>query len=126
MRFHCFAGWLWSHGYNYFERDNDRRFIFEHLLEDKNDHAYNLLRKHGIQYILGVSLVNKKHAEHERRVREYEQKKAELQRAASAGQANAMAQLGPDPHVGYEQFKFLSNRVNRIYAWMQYEVFEVN
>lgn len=47
-----FAGWMWSHGYDYHERHRDREHILSNLLKDSDSHVYGLLRRWGVRYVL--------------------------------------------------------------------------
>ena len=45
------AGWMWSHGYDYGERNNDRELILKNINAD-NMQATNKLYRWGIKYVL--------------------------------------------------------------------------
>eukprot|EP01138_Halocafeteria_seosinensis_P008549 gb/GECG01008738.1/.p1 GENE.gb/GECG01008738.1/~~gb/GECG01008738.1/.p1 ORF type:complete len:849 (+),score=62.00 gb/GECG01008738.1/:1-2547(+) len=47
-----FAGWMWSHGYDYHERHRDREFILSNLLKESDGQVYGLLRRWGVRYVL--------------------------------------------------------------------------
>ena len=49
----AYNGWMWSHGYNYYERDRDRNGMLENALKDSDAHAYGLMRRWGVRYVLG-------------------------------------------------------------------------
>jgi hypothetical protein len=48
-----YNGWMWSHGYNYFDRDKDRKLAMDHMLKDSDPNAYSVLRRWGTRYVLG-------------------------------------------------------------------------
>ena len=48
-----YNGWMWSHGYDYYERDRDRRTILDHMLKDSDQNCVNLMRRWGVRYVLG-------------------------------------------------------------------------
>ncbi len=41
----AYNGWMWSHGYNYYDRDRDRNIILENCLKDSDPNAYATTRK---------------------------------------------------------------------------------
>lgn len=43
---------MWSHGYDYSERDHDRKRIMENVLSQNNAFAQTKLYRWGIKYIL--------------------------------------------------------------------------
>ena len=51
-----YSGWLWSHGYNFHERNVDRNHILHNLLKDDDETTYQLLRKWGVRYVVGENL----------------------------------------------------------------------
>lgn len=48
-----YDGWLWSHGYDYGERHNDRNFIMERVTDLQDRAAYDKMRRWGVRYVLG-------------------------------------------------------------------------
>jgi hypothetical protein len=49
-----YDGWLWSHGYDYGERHNDRNWVMGHVVEQSNDMAYQKLRRWGVRYVVAA------------------------------------------------------------------------
>jgi hypothetical protein len=47
---------MWSHGYNYGDRDRDRQYIIANSLKDSDPEAYNAMRRWGVRYVLGESM----------------------------------------------------------------------
>jgi hypothetical protein len=48
-----YDGWLWSHGYDYGERHNDRNFIMGKVTEVEDRAGYDKMRRWGVRYVLG-------------------------------------------------------------------------
>ncbi len=48
-----YNGWMWSHGYNYYDRDTARKTVIDHMLKDSDQNAYNIMRRWGTRYVLG-------------------------------------------------------------------------
>jgi len=47
-----YDGWLWSHGYDYAERHNDRNFIMQHVNDVEGRDAYDKMRRWGVRYVV--------------------------------------------------------------------------
>ena len=43
---------MWSHGYNYYDRDRDRQYVLSNCLKDSDPEAYNGMRRWGVRYVL--------------------------------------------------------------------------
>jgi hypothetical protein len=41
----AYNGWMWSHGYNYYDRDRDRNYMLENALKDSDPGAYGAMRR---------------------------------------------------------------------------------
>ena len=77
----AYNGWMWSHGYNYGDRDRDRqcvvgvcpsympasppphpaplflrRYVMANALKDSDPEAVNAMRRWGTRYVLGESM----------------------------------------------------------------------
>jgi len=48
-----YNGWMWSHGYDYYDRDTARKTVIDHMLKDSDQNAYNVMRRWGTRYVLG-------------------------------------------------------------------------
>jgi hypothetical protein len=49
----AYFGWVSNHGYNANERLGDRDYAMDNALKDSDEHAYFLMRKWGVRYVLG-------------------------------------------------------------------------
>jgi hypothetical protein len=47
-----YNGWMWSHGYNYGDRDRDRQYVLNNALKESEPEAYNTMRRWGVRYVL--------------------------------------------------------------------------
>ncbi len=41
----AYNGWMWSHGYNYYDRDRDRNVMLENALKDSDPGSYGAMRR---------------------------------------------------------------------------------
>jgi hypothetical protein len=48
-----YYGWVSNHGYNAGPRLQDRDYAMANLLKDEDSHAYNILRRWGVRYVVG-------------------------------------------------------------------------
>lgn len=100
----AYNGWMWSHGYNYYERDRDRNGMLENALKDSDPHAYGLLRRWGVRYVLGEWLP-RHHRPSEQAYRE------------------AVAEGRTPP--AFDQDMYLDGNLKRIFSAGRYDVLEV-
>ncbi|RYE83851.1 MAG: hypothetical protein EOO65_03250 [Methanosarcinales archaeon] len=106
------AGWMWSHGYNYHERHRDREAIMANALKDSDQHAYNLMRRWGVRYVLGENM----HRHHRPSEDAYRQALAE-----KAAQPD-----NPDLYVPhFDADMYLDGMLKRVASAGRFEVFEV-
>ena len=47
-----YNGWMWSHGYNYGDRDRDRQYVLGNCLKDHDQEAVNAMKRWGVRYVL--------------------------------------------------------------------------
>ncbi len=84
---------MWSHGYNYYDRDRDRKYMVDNALKDSDPEAYNAMRRWGVRYILGEHLP----AHHRPDQARYEEALARR----NAGEANVdVPAFNPDAYLG--------------------------
>lgn len=91
-----YFGWVSNHGYNAGPRLQDRDYVMDNLLKDSDGHAYNLLRRWGVRYVVG---------EYMRR--------------------HGRAPLGSRGANGNDENLYLDGKVRRIYNIGRFDVFEV-
>ncbi|KAA0148480.1 hypothetical protein FNF29_06697 [Cafeteria roenbergensis] len=48
-----YDGWLWSHGYDYGERHNDRNYIMDRMGDPNEATIYPKMRRWGVRYVVG-------------------------------------------------------------------------
>ena len=105
-----YNGWMWSHGYNYHERDRDRTYVLENALKDSDAQAYNLLRRWGVRYVLGEHLAQ--HARPSKQAWEA----AQVARAAGGNSSDA---------APFDDDAFLDGQLKRIKRVGRYDLLEV-
>ena len=86
-----YNGWMWSHGYNYHERDRDRGYVLENALKDSDSQAYNLLRRWGVRYVLGEHLAT--HARPSKQAWEAARARIDSGEAAAAREERRVARV---------------------------------
>jgi hypothetical protein len=104
-----YNGWMWSHGYNYGDRDRDRQYVLNNVFKDSDNEAYNAARRWGVRYVL-CEWCTKHH-----RAREVEYNEAVARRRS-------------DPSVplpAYDPDLFLDGQMKRIFSRGRYDVIEV-
>jgi hypothetical protein len=106
----AYNGWMWSHGYNYGERENDRAYVLDNALKDSNPEAYNRLRRWGVRFVLGENI-----ARHHRPSRV-----AWEEAAAAAAASKREGEVAP-----YEEDLYLDGQLKRVKTVGRYELFEV-
>ena len=102
---------MWSHGYNYYERDRDRNYIMANALKDSDADAYNLLRRWGVRYIVGEWIP--RHS----RPRQQEWEEARAKQAANPDEPISVPHFDPD--------YYLDGQLKRIFSAGRFDVFEV-
>ena len=105
----AYNGWMWSHGYNYHERDKDRNYAMENALKDSDPAAYNSLRRWGVRYVLGEYIA--KH--HRPSLQQYE---------------DAVARKALDPSTELPAFDadlYLDGQLKRVQSIGRYDLYEV-
>ncbi len=101
----AYNGWMWSHGYNYYERDRDRAAMLENALKDSDPHAYGIMRRWGVRYVLGEWLP-RHHRPNEQAYNE----------AKAAGLA---------PPNNFNPDLYLDGQLKRVFSAGRYDVLEV-
>ena len=104
----AYNGWMWSHGYNYGERENDRAYILENALKDSNPEAYNRLRRWGARFVLGENIA-----------RHHRPSRVAWEETAAAA-AREGAEVPP-----YDEDLYLDGQLKRVKTVGRYELFEV-
>ena len=105
----AYNGWMWSHGYNYHERDKDRTYAIENALKDSDPQAYQSMRRWGVRYVLGEWLA--KHT-----------------RPSQQQYEDALARHAVDPSTvipPFDRDSFLDGQLKRIHTVGRYELLEV-
>ncbi len=108
---------MWSHGYNYYDRDKDRNMVLANALKDSDDEAYQTARRWGVRYILGENL--QRH--HRPRQQEHEEALARA-RAAAAGSKVAAPEGGVPP---FDPDLYLDGQLKRVFSAGRYDLLEV-
>jgi hypothetical protein len=101
---------MWSHGYNYAERDRDRNAIIERALSESDRETYDKLRRWGVRYVVAEYAP--------RHERPSERAFQAAQEARSRGEDVQVPQF--DPHV------YLNGAITRVFNAGRFEVFRVN
>ena len=144
-----YNGWMWSHGYNYHERDRDRGYILDNALKDSDVQAYNLMRRWGVRYVLGEHLAQHarpskqaweaakaKESSGEAAADKAERAAARAARAAAAAAAGdndtAAKEAGEEeeeeeeaPLPAFDENSFLDGQLKRIKKIGRYDLLEV-
>ena len=116
-----YNGWMWSHGYNYHERDRDRTYVLENALKDSDPQAYNLLRRWGVRYVLGEHLAT--HARPSRQAWEAAAEKAAAGELVPGGENGTLVPAeAPAP---YDEDAFLDGQLKRVKQVGRYDLLEV-
>ena len=135
-----YNGWMWSHGYNYHERDRDRGYVLENALKDSDSQAYNLLRRWGVRYVLGEHLAT--HARPSKQAWEAARARIDSGEAAAAREerraARAAARAAANETDGeadadeaeealppYDEDAFLDCQLKRVKRVGRYDLLEV-
>ena len=104
-----YTGWMWSHGYNYHDRDRERKTMLDGALKDSDNEAYQAMRRWGVRYILGESLQE----HHSPRKQRWEE---------------ARAKQSADPSVAvpeYDPNMYLDGQLKRVYKVGRMDLLEV-
>jgi hypothetical protein len=110
-----YNGWMWSHGYNYHERDRDRTYILENALKDSDPQAYNLLRRWGARYVLGEHL-----ATHQRPSKQNWEAAKARQDSGEKGENGEPIELPP-----FDDNLYLDGQLKRVKRIGRYDLLEV-
>ena len=103
---------MWSHGYNYYDRDRDRQYVINNALKDHDPEAYNAMRRWGVRYVQGEFL-----ARHPRpRQAEYEAAMAR-KRANPNDKSIVVPRFDPD--------LYLDGQLKRVFSQGRYDILEV-
>jgi len=98
---------MWSHGYNYYDRDRDRKYVHENALKDSDQEAYNGMRRWGVRYLLGEHMPT----HHRPRQQQYEE--AVARKAADPNDAAEVPAFDPDSYLdGQLKRVFRSGRMD--------------
>jgi hypothetical protein len=103
---------MWSHGYNYYERDRDRNYVMANALKDSDNDAYNLCRRWGVRFLLGEWIA--KH--HRPKQQEWEEAKARKE-ANPQDESIVVPNFDPDA--------FLDGQLRRVFSAGRYDIYEV-
>lgn len=106
---------MWSHGYNYYDRDRDRKYVMDNCLKDSDPEAYNAMRRWGTRYVLG------EHLPTHHRPRQQQHEEAIARKAAAKTQQEKDAIFVPpfDPDM------YLDGQLKRVFRSGRMELFEV-
>jgi len=103
---------MWSHGYNYYDRDRDRNIVLNGAMKDSDPEAYNLARRWGVRYILGENI--QRHA----RPKQQEWEEAKARKEANPGDATIVV-----PH--FDPDMYLDGQLHRVFSAGRYDLLEV-
>lgn len=103
---------MWSHGYNYGDRDRDRQYILANALKDSDPEAYNALRRWGVRYVQGEWL-----PKHHRARQAAHEAALARQRANPGDKSIVVPPFNPD--------LFLDGNLKRVYSHGRYDILEV-
>ena len=102
---------MWSHGYNYYDRDRDRAYILANALKDSDHEAYNALRRWGVRYVQGEWLP--RHP----RARQAEYDAAVARKRANPDDKTPLPRFDPD--------SYLDGQLKRVFSAGRYDILEV-
>lgn len=105
----AYNGWMWSHGYNYYDRDRDRTYAIDNALKDSDNNAYQAMRRWGVRYVLGEWM-----PKHER--------------PSERAHKDALERRATDPNVVVPDFNadaFLDGQLTLIKHVGRYDLYEV-
>lgn len=108
----AYNGWMWSHGYSYYDRDRDRSYALQGVLKDSDPEVYNSLRRWGVRYVVGEWLPR----HHRPGQQAYEE-------AVARKNANP-----DDPNVVVPPFNpdmYLDNQMRRVFSVGRFDLLEV-
>jgi hypothetical protein len=108
----AYNGWMWSHGYNYYERDRDRNHVLANMLKDSDSETYNVLRRWGVRYVVG------EWTPRHNRPRQQEWEEAKKRKEANPSD-NSIVVPRFDPDL------YLDGMLRRVFTAGRYELFVV-